>query len=141
MSTVREFISEDGTNLSREEYVNAAKRILERMGVESPAGLDINESYTIEVPGFHDLTIERVGSDEISVAHHYVKRGDLMCDPEIVFRVKDDDWTPIEYTQHPHVYEYDESGLDLDGFVVTWSRNLVRQGFLRAADRVGPGGN
>lgn len=140
-STVRAFIPEDGTNRPREEYVKAAKRILDHMGVDSPAALDVNESYTIEVPGFHDLTIERVGARRISVAHHYVKRGDLMCDPEVVFRVRDGVWTPIEYTQHPHVYEYDESGLDLDGFLSTWSRNLTRQGFVRAADRLERGGD
>lgn len=93
----------------------------------------MHESYAIEVEGNEDLTIEKIGSDRLSVAHHYIQRGDLMCDPEIVFRVEEGEWIPIRYTQHPRVHQYDPEGIRIEGFVVQWSANLREQGFVDAA--------
>jgi hypothetical protein len=60
---------------------------------------------------------------------------DRMSDPEIVFRINDDgSWTPIEYTQHPHIYQHSECGVPgVSEFVVQWDRTLRRQGFVEAA--------
>lgn len=107
--------------------------ILAQLGIESVAEMDVNESYTLEVEGHNDLTIEKIGPQRLSVAHHYVQRGDLMCDPEVVFEIEDGLWTPIEYTQHPRVYERDESGLNLSEFLSRWEQNIRRQGFVEAA--------
>ena len=115
------------------EAMDSIKQILENLGVKSVKEMEVNENYTVEVDGYEDLTIEKIDEDEVSVAHHYVQRGDLMCDPEIVFRVKDGEWTPIEYTQHPSIYQKDAEGLDIGGFVDTWDRNLRDQGFVEAS--------
>lgn len=114
--------------------MEAAKDILDRFGIESIEDMAVNESHTIEVESYEDLTIEKVGSNLIGVAHHYVQRGDLMCDPEIVFRVDDGVWTPVRFTQHPNVHQHDPEGIELDGFVEQWSENLHRQGFVEAAE-------
>jgi len=114
--------------------MDAAKRILERLGYESVEEMAVNESHTIEVDGYEDLTIEKVGPNRLSVAHHYIQRGDLMCDPEIVFHIDNGVWTPVRFTQHPHVHQHDPNGLELDGFVNQWSENLRHQGFVEAAD-------
>jgi hypothetical protein len=112
--------------------METVQKILAQYGIQSIDQMDINESYTVEVSGYDDLTIEKVGEKKISVAHHYVQRCDLMCDPEVVFRVENGDWIPIEYTQHPRVYQRDENGLQLNEFLKRWNRNLRQQGFLKA---------
>ncbi len=115
--------------------METVQEILTRFGIQSIEQMDINQSYTVEVPGYNDLAIEKVGQQQISVAHHYVLRCDLMCDPEIVFRVENGDWIPIEFTQHPRVYQRDEDGLQLNGFIKRWDRNLRQQGFVEAAEK------
>ena len=115
--------------------MKTVQEILAQFGIQSIEEMDINESYTVEVPGYDDLTIEKIGQRQLSVAHHYVQRCDLMCDPEIVFRVEHGDWVPIEYTQHPQVYQRDENGLQLNGFIERWNRNLRQQGFLKTAQK------
>lgn len=112
--------------------MDTVQEILAQFGIQSIDQMDINESYTVEVSGYDDLTIEKVGEKEVSVAHHYVQRCDLMCDPEVVFRVENGDWIPIEYTEHPRIYQRDENGLQLNGFLKRWDRNLRQQGFLKA---------
>lgn len=114
--------------------MEAAKDILKQLGIDSVEEMEINENHTIEVEGYEDLTIEKVGSNRVSVAHHYVQRGDLMCDPEIVFHVEDTEWTPIEYTQHPVISEQNGAGLDIDAFVKSWSDNIRKKGYVMAVD-------
>lgn len=113
--------------------MDVVREILRAMNIESIDELDINDPVTITVQGYDDLTIERIADCQVSVAHHYVQRGDLMCDPEVVFAIDDDQWIPIEYTQHPLVHKYDKTGLDIDAFLKRWNTNLRNQGFLRAA--------
>lgn len=116
--------------------MDVIREILDRIGISSIEAMELNQRYTIIVPGFEDLTIEKVGSTRVSVAHHYLQRGDLMCDPEIVFMVEDTDWTPVRYTQHPRIHQYDREGLELDAFIRKWSQNLRRQGFVEAAENL-----
>ena len=103
-----------------------------------PDTLETGDHLKIEVRGFEPLVIEKVGANLLSVAHYYTQMGDLMADPDIVFRIEDDGtWTPIEYTNHGlGVYRHDESGLnDIHGFIKTWDRNLEQQGFLQEVNR------
>jgi len=112
--------------------MKAIIEILGKLGIDSVADMDINEYHTIEVDGFNDLTVEKIGENRLSVKSHYVQRGDVMSDPEIVYRVEDGEWTPVRYTQHPRIHQHDEGGLDLDGFPSDWSDNLRAQGFVEA---------
>jgi hypothetical protein len=116
--------------------MDAAKDILSRLSIESVEEMAVNESHTIVVEGFEELTIEKIGPNRVSVAHHYVQRGDLMYDPEIVFHIDNGVWRPVRYTQHPHIHQHNPDGIELDGFVEQWSENLRLQGFVEAAGDV-----
>lgn len=111
--------------------------ILERFGVDSIAEMSINECYRIERDGFDDLVIEKVADDRLSVAQVYTQRGDLMRDPEVVFRIDDEGWTPVMYQHDPWQYEQDDNGLpDVRHFCEgTWNTNLRKQGFVTAAEQ------
>jgi hypothetical protein len=115
--------------------MKSVEEILRRKGIESIEAMEINESYTIQSQGYHDLTVEKISPDCLSVAHYYTQRGDLMRDPEIVFRIKENDsWTAIEYRQDDcGIYQRDESGLDVTEFIKQWDENLEHQGFVEAA--------
>ncbi len=92
--------------------------------------MDLNESYSYDGGDiYNDLTIEKVYEDVLSVEQHYTKRMERYSDPEVRFDISDpEDWTPIEYSQaHPPVRTRDEDGLDLDGFLRTWNKNLKQQ--------------
>jgi len=91
--------------------------------------MDINESYSYDAgEAYNNLVIEKVYDDVLSVEQYYTQRMDRMRDPEVRFDVSDsEDWTPIEYRQDPGIYRRDEDGLDLDGFLDTWDKNLKMQ--------------
>lgn len=116
--------------------MNAIHEILQRRGYESAEEMAVADRETVEVAGMMDLTIEKVRSDRLSVAHYHRQRGDLMRDPMVTFRLEGadpDEWVPIEFQQDPTVYQQDREGLDLDGFPAQWSENLQKQGFVDAA--------
>lgn len=118
--------------------MDSVRAIVEKSGYDSVDDLSINESITVKVEGFHDLVIEKIVDDRLSVMHSYTQRGDLMSDPEIVFRLEDDDWVPVRYTQHPSLHKHDEDGLDdVADFVETWDKNLRAQGFVDAVENGG----
>lgn len=110
------------------------KTILETLGVESPEELELGEAYTIQADGFMDLTIEKISENRLSVAHYFKQRGDLMRDPEIVFDISDEEWTPVEFRTDPHTHDYNENGLEIDDFLDMWNRNLRNQGFIDNAE-------
>lgn len=115
--------------------IDTIKEILQHHGYNTGSDLPIGDHIKLHVEGYEDLVIEKTGHDTISVAQYYEQRGDLMADPDIVFRIIGDDWIPIEYTHHGlGKYNYSESGLPhLDSFIKTWDRTLKRQGFIKAA--------
>lgn len=116
--------------------MNTIKQIIEIAGYESVDDMEVGDRIKVEGGSYMDLTIEKVFSDQISVAHYYTQRGDLMSDPEIVFEIYETHWIPIRYTQHPNVHKYDEDGLpDVKKFAEMWSSNLRRQGFIKKAEK------
>jgi hypothetical protein len=86
------------------------------------------------------LVIERQG-DEAAVVHYFTQHGDIMADPELVFRLWH--WTPTSITQHP-VGVYRQVFMFVNGrqmvnarllheleyFARLWAINLRAQGFL-----------
>mgnify|MGYP006271870529 CR=1 FL=1 len=123
--------------------MDTIKEILSTLGYDSALDLDVNEAITLEVEAVLDLTIERIGETQLSVNHSYTQMGDLMYDPEIVFDVDAEtgEWTAVEYTVHPHTYQYDENGLEsVQRFAdYSWDKNLRHQGFVDAAVRLAEG--
>jgi hypothetical protein len=43
------------------------------------------------------LVIEKIAPGRISVAHYYTQMGDLMADPDIVFKVENSEWVPGDH--------------------------------------------
>ncbi|MEZ3420643.1 MAG: hypothetical protein K1V95_01745 [Eubacterium sp.] len=92
--------------------------------------------------GFMPLTIEKIGSNRISVSHHYTQNGDLMYDPEIVCYVDEEkqELRPREYRQdNLGLYQTVENDngtvnmiaeAELSKFTVTWFNNIKSQGYL-----------
>ena len=85
------------------------------------------------------------GGDLIAISHTYVQNGDLMRDPEIVFLVTENEWTPVSF-RNDSLGVYQESMIiedgeiryvrpkliaDLRSFARTWDRNIAAQGFLK----------
>lgn len=114
--------------------MQAVKEILAAHGFDNADAMTVEDHIEVAVDGFMPLVIEKLAEDRVSVAHYYTQMGDLMSDPEIVFRVEGSEWVPVEYTQHPHIYQHNESGLPgAADFANAWSRKLKRQGFVEAA--------
>ena len=116
--------------------------------------LGVSHSRKIERAGYLPLCLERIeqapdGVTQVSVAHYGEQNGDLMADPEIVFRL----WrSPLgeqlaipAYVKQDYVgreawvYEFAgakctgvREGLlaDLSEFSAIWLANLKAQGFL-----------
>lgn len=108
------------------------KMIISESEYSSAEKMEVGDSIEIDGVTFMDLTIEKIGDEKLSVAHYYTQRGDLMSDPEIVFKITDESWVPVRYTSHPGVHQYSEFGLgqDVRDFIEEWNINLLSQGFL-----------
>ena len=112
--------------------------IVQAHGYDSVHDMAVGDHIKVEHDHQMPLAIEKIGDDRLSVAHYYTQRGDLMSDPEVVFRLTGDTWTPVRYTQHPHIHQHDETGLTgVNAFVTTWDRNLRNQGYITAATNGG----
>ena len=94
--------------------------------------------------GMMPLTIERIGSNEISISHFYTQNGDLMYDPEMTFRLDTEKGTlePLTFRQDgsPALYQevYPAPGKwipklrnDLSAFTEKWFKNIEAQGRVR----------
>jgi len=96
--------------------IDAIYDILEQKGT-APEKMEIEETYKLQRDGFEDLIIEKIAEDRISVGQYYTQHGDLMSDPEIVFKITDDGLVPVRYTHHPYMHQHDRSGLSIPDFL------------------------
>lgn len=122
--------------------MDAVRDILDAHGYQDPGEMAVGDHIEIDPDraGQMPLVIEKVGPDRVAVAHYHTQNGDVMYDPEIVFRIyPTGTWMAVEYTQHPHTYQRDETGLvEAQDFAVnTWNENLQRQGYVDAAQNGG----
>lgn len=111
----------------------AIKEILAVSKYGSFENLPVNETLRIESEPYMALVIEKIAENRISVGHYYEKNFDLCRDPEVVFKIEDGEWIPVEYVQDPYRREVDENGLEIQDFLDMWSKNLRHQGFVDAA--------
>ena len=94
--------------------------------------------------GLMPLTIQRIGENEIAVAHTYEQDGDLMYDPEMTFHIDTEKGTlePLTFRQDGGlpIYQevYPEPGKwipklrsDLSAFTDQWLKNIEEQGRVR----------
>lgn len=92
---------------------------------------------------FMPLCLEWIGENEISVTHYYAQNGDLMCDPEMTFRIDGEAGTlePLTFQQdNLGIYQevYPEEGMwipalrrDLNNFANSWFKNISQQGYIK----------
>lgn len=59
-----------------------ATRMIEKLVAAADAN---GGSIKLSAPGFMDLCIERLGANEVSLAHYYFQNGDAMSDPDMTF--------------------------------------------------------
>ena len=86
--------------------------------------------------GFMTLSLDKIGSNSVAMAHYYEQNGDLMVDPEIVFDIdsKNKTLTAISYQQDGmsiyKTYEQDSDEQDnCNSFVDTWFNNISTQAY------------
>ena len=116
--------------------------------------LGADQAVKLTVDGYMPLTIERIGTSGeghklVALAHTGLQNGDVMYDPEMVFRFIDWDGAqiaePISFRNdymgiNQEVYRYNGEGkathvntrlkAELKSFSRTWFRNLKEQGFF-----------
>lgn len=86
--------------------------------------------------GFMTLSLDKIGSNSVAMAHYYEQNGDLMVDPEIVFDIdsKNKTLTAVSYQQDGmgiyKTYEQDSDEQDnCNSFVDTWFNNISAQAY------------
>jgi hypothetical protein len=97
-------------------------------------------SKTIKNEPYMPLHVENIGNDCISVSHTYEQNGDLMRDPEVVFKLIDGRFAlPVYFRNDGAGIEtgsyWDEEIVpdeSLSSFCRMWFRNLKDQGFVEA---------
>ncbi len=127
-------------------YTSFAKSLTKLLGQDQAAKLTVDE--------YMPLSIEHIGTSAeghklIALAHTGIQNGDIMFDPEMVFRCIDLDGLqmaePISFRNdymgiNQEVYRYNDEGkathvdtrlkAELKSFARTWFRNLREQGFF-----------
>ena len=113
-----------------------------------------DQAVKLTVEGYMPLSVERIGTSGeghilVAIAHTGLQNGDVMFDPEMVFRIIEWDGAqlaePISFRNdyvglNQEVYRYDDQGkathvdarlkAELKSFGRMWFRNLKAQGFL-----------
>lgn len=129
-------------------YLSFAKTLQSLLGDD--------QAVKLTVEGFMPLSVERIGTSGeghalVAIAHTGLQNGDVMFDPEMVFRIIEWDGAklaePISFRNdyvgiHQEVYRYNDQGkatdvdarlkAELKSFGRMWFRNLKHQGFLSA---------
>lgn len=127
-------------------YLSFAKTLQSLLGDD--------QAVKLTVEGYMPLSVERIGTSGeghalVAIAHTGLQNGDVMFDPEMVFRIIDWDGArlaePVSFRNdyvglNQEVYCYDDQGkathvdarlkAELKSFGRMWFRNLKAQGFL-----------
>lgn len=117
---------------------------------EEAADLSRSFHLKLEQEGYMPFVIERHG-ERICVCHYFLQEGDVMYDPEIVYRASD--WLPTEITQLAFMMNGQELGgyqrifsedgkqyrpkllKDVQELSEQWAKNLREQGFTKVKGR------
>lgn len=74
------------------------------------------------------LTVEILGDNEVSLCHYGTQNGDLMCVPEVIFKLVEDGATTTYYRND---YAGVERWVNCSKFANTWLKNIGDQGYVR----------
>jgi len=104
--------------------------------ISSPKG-----HLKLKSQGYMDLTIERLGANEVSLTHYYLQNGDLVPDPdmqiEIDFEKHSASATTFQNSMIFQTVHLSDGGInlklqkDLNLFLHDWLKNLKAQGFYQ----------
>lgn len=78
----------------------------------------------VEVDWLEPLNIEKIWKNKIAISQTYIQNGDVMHDPEIVFKVWDDGKLYADTYTNEWVWMYDRPVSASDAFLDTWNANL-----------------
>jgi len=114
--------------------------VLKDAGFETLNEIDNGGSISVEHDAEYqdDLVISKLSDRQLSVAHTYLQRGDIMHDPELVFQHTGNDWIITMYRQDPRIRRMDKRGLAMDEFVSDWDHRLKEQGYVDANESLPP---
>ena len=129
------------SNITEDRGNKAAQRNYAFLSEYAPHIMDGTLDYVrFESDTYEPLYIERIGENQLAMAHTFVQNGDMMYDPEIVFHVDDEHkmLRPMTYEQsdmgvYQRVYDSDDDTLahpnrklerDINDMFRTWSQNL-----------------
>ena len=128
--------------------MDAIKKIIEIKGLSKE-----NPHCKIKNPPYMDLVIEILPDNLVSVAHYSEQNGDLMADPEMIFRVVQskkfntkkmdfdqvEEWVPVYYKNDfmgKEIDLTDKPDIKLKGdFHKLWNKNLKDQGFVKESKK------
>lgn len=93
--------------------------------------------------GYMDLTIERIGHNEISLAHYYEQNSDLVTDPEMTVRIHSNDmaealtfsmsgiglYQEVYFEKDRKIFVRTNLKKQLNVFLEQWLLNLKNQRF------------
>lgn len=116
--------------------MKSIKEILSSHGYDSIEAVPTDTHAEISVEGYEDLTIEKIAPNRLSVSQSYTQHGDIMRDPEIVFKITGDKWIAVIYQQDDiGKFQQDDSGIKSATTFAhnLWDSNLQSQGFVEAA--------
>ena len=122
--------------------------LLIKLGILTPAGVPtFKEAKTMKSGAFMDLNLDFLISTEkgivIAMAHNFVQNGDVMADPDMEIRILKGAQT-VEalsyrqdsmginqqvYTDETETKYYPKLKKELNSFLNTWLKNLIRQRF------------
>jgi len=127
--------------------------VLGDLGLEIDTKSNEHKHYRLKAPGYMDLIVEiwKEGNDTMmSVCHYYEQNGDLMKDPEIMYKLieyENDDknlvWEDAQWIQQDPVGVFRQVYVKKDGktfvnrkpkeelrdFSKMWANNIKNQGF------------
>ena len=127
-------------------YERNFSRLVKLNIINEKGELQFKEAFKIKRKGLMSLNLDFLRSDEkgsyvIAIAHNYEQHGDIMADPDMEIKVFPEVHMieALTYQQdNMNIYQvvYPEPGKvnprakkELNGFLETWLKNLIDQGF------------
>ena len=113
-----------------------SKELYNRLYYFGKEVLDGKEDYLVlKSNGFDDLVLEKIDSNEYSLAHYSTLNGDAMRSPEITFKVEDKNIIPTsylddylgDYQDYEEIKESPKLLLEIKGFFNSWLKNIAEQ--------------
>lgn len=128
----------DGYKMSTIYEINYRK--LENLGIIQDGKIAIAEYEKLKSGSYMDLSIDRISSNKLAIAHNHIQNGDVVPDPDMTLKVYLESKMVEALTYQDsmtYTVVYPEEGKvnprakkELNDFLGQWLSNLKRQGFM-----------